>query len=202
MCFREISLNLFSKHTLQLKSVLTSGNLSCKTWIACLIVKHKTRSSIVGGIDNLPATQKGINFTNHKAQPASFTRCADKIQFQFWKRSCCMVRNATDMLLLNFVVVISPADWSTFTVPQHCWIMSQVREFSWSWKICTRVVVLMVGGVEGELRRGWRKVQAAAAAAAAPSKRSFLFPPSPSLGFGCCWVTNVRKRSKGSSTLS
>ena len=42
------------------------------------------------------------------------------------------------------------------------------------------LVVLVEG--EGELRRGWRKVEAAAAAAA-PSKRSFLLPP---LGFGCC----------------
>ena len=40
------------------------------------------------------------------------------------------------------------------------------------------LVVLVEG--EGELRRGWRKVEAAAAA---PSKRSFLLPP---LGFGCC----------------
>ena len=39
------------------------------------------------------------------------------------------------------------------------------------------VVVLVVEG-EGELRHGWRKVEAAAR-----SKRSFLLPPSP-LSFG------------------
>ena len=44
--FREISLI----GTFHLKSVLTIGNLSCKTWIACLTVKHKTRSSIACGL--------------------------------------------------------------------------------------------------------------------------------------------------------
>ena len=185
VCFREISLI----GTFQLKPVLTSGNLGYKTWIACPTVKHKTRSSIVGGL----TSRRAKRYEFPQSPSATSIICCWQNSILILKRGliACGMQQISSILInstlsseMSVAADLHCSSTSLNNVTRNQLKVGEIVRWWWCWWWRVR-------GNWGAGGERWKQQLGVREAFSSPLSSEFR----------PCWVTNARKRSRG-STLS